>query len=375
MKYNESHAWTGGDYFGASLQSWVNYFGNKYILICCNMVGTNAFFVRTDLSENFTKRHPLDLYRPARYELLQSKLCSNHSATLMWLNQKIWSNKELTENKINNQNVLIAQTHYGKMHVYSNDQIIGKSLLVTGKFQEKIISDVLIFIKQQYNFKPEIFVDIGANIGTHTIYALSSCGFNKALCFEPDKLNYRLLCLNLLTNNHSVNTIAYPVALSNESRMVELELSNSNYGDHRIKATSTKYSFGEESERGYSTAQAITLDGLITHRDDWSKALVWLDTQGHEGNIFKGGEKFLASERGPKYIVTEFWPYGIERSSSKEFYFEFLKSCFSIYNITTCEDTKFEKLTINELESIYHIMLNNSEKNVHPHTDLLLVTK
>jgi hypothetical protein len=46
IEYDASHTWRRSDYFGASLQSFVDLFDSSgYRLVCCNITGTNAFFV------------------------------------------------------------------------------------------------------------------------------------------------------------------------------------------------------------------------------------------------------------------------------------------------------------------------------------------
>lgn len=46
IDYDEAHQWRGDDYFGASLQSFVDLFQRHgYFLVCCNITGANAFFV------------------------------------------------------------------------------------------------------------------------------------------------------------------------------------------------------------------------------------------------------------------------------------------------------------------------------------------
>lgn len=44
------------------------------------------------------------------------------------------------------------------------------------------------------------FLDIGANVGNHSIYAGLFCGADKIIPFEPNPLAYRLLVLNLVMN-------------------------------------------------------------------------------------------------------------------------------------------------------------------------------
>jgi hypothetical protein len=46
IAYDPGHAWNGSDYFGASLQSFVNLLAPQdYRLVACNITGANAFFV------------------------------------------------------------------------------------------------------------------------------------------------------------------------------------------------------------------------------------------------------------------------------------------------------------------------------------------
>jgi hypothetical protein len=46
IDYDASYNWSGSDYFGASLQSFVDLFESfGFRLICCNVTGANAFFV------------------------------------------------------------------------------------------------------------------------------------------------------------------------------------------------------------------------------------------------------------------------------------------------------------------------------------------
>lgn len=72
IPYRADFAWDGSDWFGASLQTMNDLFGRRgYDLVACNITGSNAFFVRTDLIGN---RFPCagdirQLYQPPRYFL------------------------------------------------------------------------------------------------------------------------------------------------------------------------------------------------------------------------------------------------------------------------------------------------------------------
>ena len=83
MKYDPGHSWKHDDYHGASLGAWVEALGTRYRLVCCNLAGTNAFFVRADLAGRFELRHPAELYQPARFYL--TGLRSGHPSSLSFL--------------------------------------------------------------------------------------------------------------------------------------------------------------------------------------------------------------------------------------------------------------------------------------------------
>jgi hypothetical protein len=75
MPYDENHRWTGGDFYGASIQSFIDLFGKfNYFLACSSGVtGSNAFFVHKS-HKNLFRDVPEDLnliWSPSRYHPLQ----------------------------------------------------------------------------------------------------------------------------------------------------------------------------------------------------------------------------------------------------------------------------------------------------------------
>jgi hypothetical protein len=59
MAYNAGHAWAGTDQMGCSLEALTRLGAAKgYVLVGCNLVGANAFFVRRDLPATASPRRP-----------------------------------------------------------------------------------------------------------------------------------------------------------------------------------------------------------------------------------------------------------------------------------------------------------------------------
>ncbi|MEJ1171024.1 hypothetical protein [Variovorax sp. CCNWLW235] len=84
INYNPVHIWSGDDYYGATLQSWIDELRDRYTLVSCNLSGVNAFFVRNDLVSAFTIYPTEMLYQPPRYWLVGT---NGHRASMRWLKQ------------------------------------------------------------------------------------------------------------------------------------------------------------------------------------------------------------------------------------------------------------------------------------------------
>lgn len=353
-----------------------------YIIKCAANLGVGSYSV--NISAHAGNSHLIANYHWIdRASVLQVVNCNKYEFVGTCWNPMSFSIKQLRNSELSelfsNETrgaLALADVKYGSMLVYRSDMVIGKSLIDNGEFQESKISEVKKFIEESYSDCLDVFIDIGANIGTHSVYAIKEAGFKSVTSFEPDLNNYNLLVANLSLNGVLRVSKNNLMALSNVVGLIEMELSPSNYGDHRIKAKSTDISFGEEFEREYVSVPVTTLDEYVRQQScDWSNALVWMDTQGHEGYVLEGGSGFIKSKFGPRYIVAEFWPYGIKRANAYEKFFEFINRAEDVYDLSRSENGRFLKVEAAHLAELYLDMLKQTEKEMHPHTDLLLVFK
>ena len=98
----------------------------------------------------------------------------------------------------------IVQSEFGNFVVDDRDEVISRSLINHGDWGEiQDIASVLDFLKSKYSrdIEKNLFIDIGANIGKHTIAALNKYGFKRGLSFEPSKANFNILRTNVSLNN------------------------------------------------------------------------------------------------------------------------------------------------------------------------------
>jgi FkbM family methyltransferase len=270
--------------------------------------------------------------------------------------------------------VELAHATFGPMLVFAADQVIGHSIRVQGGFQEAKIDEVVAFLSQRHQFVPSTFVDIGANIGTHLLYALKKSGFSRGIGIEPDVRNFSLLLCNTVLNSVAANVELLNCALSDGAGRAELELSPTNYGDHRVRnmAVAQTMSFGEV-DRQTCTVSTETLSSVLERFGVQSEGtLLWMDTQGHEGQILRSIGRGAHLPAGTRYLVMEFWPYGLHRADGKVPYFDFLEGCKAIHDINAT-NWKDSPVTCAHLESTYDLMLAQTSAEHYPHTDLLCI--
>ena len=269
----------------------------------------------------------------------------------------------------------LARGLYGPMLTYDADMVIGQSLRTSGTFQESKIAEVGQFLASKYNFQSETFIDIGANIGTHIVYALKEAGYHEGFGAEPDINNYRLLVCNVLLNGLEGRTSLFNLALSDEAGWAELELSTENFGDHRIRSAVNEHTvtFGENERKSYQVPKTHAGRWLDDVARDPKRTLIWIDTQGHEGHVFRC---FLGDQAhaAPKYMVAEFWPYGLERSGGKNSYLQYLAQCDAVYDINLENWAQSSPVSIGSLAARYDQMLAETTAVHHPHTDLLCIS-
>lgn len=160
-----------------------------------------------------------------------------------------------------------------------------------------------------------LFVDGGANLGWYSVVA-GLLGADVIAC-EPMPANAALLRRNVMANELSERVVVHETALGDGAGVAQLHLSGTNQGDHRLHVGAAH---DASKERASVPVPVCTLTSLLGGR---RPAMIKLDTQGSEVAILRGG--LAAWQRGAGSdgvtIVTEFWPYGLERcgSSADEF--------------------------------------------------------
>ncbi|GAB3548531.1 hypothetical protein GCM10027404_12570 [Arthrobacter tumbae] len=133
-----------------------------------------------------------------------------------------------------------------------------------------------------------LVVDVGANIGNHTIYFGTHMP-HKVIALEPQRDNFNVLLQNIHDNGLATKVRARQVIAWNQTDQFDLENADpNNSGTFRVKAT----------ELG--SIPARTLDAIVRRE---KVALIKIDAEGSEAKVLLGSKRIL--RRDKPLVVTE----------------------------------------------------------------------
>ncbi len=176
-----------------------------------------------------------------------------------------------------------------RMRYDLRDQIISRTLYVYGGYEPELQR-----LMSKMNLHGAICLDIGANIGLHTIAMSELVGdTGKVFAFEPEEHNYRLLEHNLRINSIT-NVVLSQSAVSDTEGVCQIGLNPVNYGDHRVSTAAP----GEWATREVAMT---TVDASLRELPENSIRFIKIDVQGHELHVLRGMENTL--KRNPDAIM------------------------------------------------------------------------
>ena len=255
----------------------------------------------------------------------------------------------------NNKNdYLLKNNKHENLIVYTNEHI-SKEIFIKGNFEfDKLLKAIKILGSKH---KKTTLVDVGANIGSISIPALTRSYFLNAILFEPEIRNYRILKANIYLNKLENKIQSNNIALSSrKGEKLRLFINEFNRGDNRIL-----------NKKNYlkRKTQIVNTDILdnYTKKLNRSNSLIWMDTEGHEDFIIQGAKK-TTRKRIP--LVMEFQPYLMSKNWIKKFN-NLFKNYKYFYNLSDTGKNK-QKLNIETIKKLYKEIDKNKS-----FTDLLLI--
>jgi FkbM family methyltransferase len=186
-----------------------------------------------------------------------------------------------------NDYVSIKQCRHGLMMYNLNDLFVGRALDLYGEWCLAEL-DCL----GQLLHPGDVAVDVGANIGTHTVF------FSKKVApggivyaFEPQRISFEYLCANIALNG-LVNVVPIQAALGDKSLDLIIPILN----------PASQQNFASLNVEGHTAGDAVKLFPL-DNMDLKRCNLIKIDVEGMEHKVILGAEKTIRKCR--PYLFVE----------------------------------------------------------------------
>lgn len=188
-----------------------------------------------------------------KYNILQQKL------------DKILNTAYMKDNKFPIVNALVYVPDFPLDYIQ-------RTIVETGNFYE--IADLLYL--DQYLNTDSIILDVGANIGNHTIYWGKRTNVKKIYAFEPIKSTFNKLQKNIEINGLEKRTKIFNIGIGSSNSKASIDVYDpANCGGSSIQIDSN------------GDLEIRTIDSLNITEDYIN--LIKIDTEGFEYDVLKGG--------------------------------------------------------------------------------------
>jgi len=173
------------------------------------------------------------------------------------------------------------------------DRTIARSVYCSGDWDPLLVGTAFDALRAYgHSVNGTVLLEVGANFGVYSLPGVAEFGFGSAVAYEPDPGSFALLEHNIERNGLGDRVTAHHAALSAQPGELTLSLGGGNAGDNRIVDR-------DDAFRGRTVrVPARTFDDEVAAgRIPLAElGLVWLDVQGHEGEVLEGASTLLDSK-------------------------------------------------------------------------------
>ena len=181
---------------------------------------------------------------------------------------------------------ILKDTEDGTLLYNCNDTYVGKSIEAYGRYQ---LEELKVFDK--FVQSGDTVLDIGANIGTHTLWFANKVGSKgSVIAFEPQRLIFQTLCANMALNS-IINVDCKQLGVGYAKRLVTVPvldpLKENNFGGLFID--------------GHSEGEPVAIcrvDDIGLARCDFIK----IDVEGMEPEVLQGAMNTIVKCRPVIYL-------------------------------------------------------------------------
>ncbi len=189
---------------------------------------------------------------------------------------------------------LLVQARHGWMLANPHDVYLGRAIVDYGEYGEHESR----FLASLLSYRPGKVVEIGANVGTHTVpmaKALAAEG-RELIAFEPQPFLFQNLCANLALNGLT-NVTTFQLACGDKNQVVYFPAPDYS-ADNNFGAISMEL----DALPGSLSARCVRLDDAV---DTAPVALLKIDVEGYELLALQGAVGILTRSRPVLYVEND----------------------------------------------------------------------
>ena len=193
----------------------------------------------------------------------------------------------------------IANSKYGQTNTqiftHSENEVVSNEIINSSNFFE---INFLDYIATNYNNHTGI-LDIGANIGNHSLFFAKFLNCEMVYSFEPFPRNVSVLKQNLLNFTHKSKI--YEIALSDKEGTMPLYNSQAgNFGGFSLHSYSNGSSFMINPSINVITLDSLNLNNI---------SMIKIDVENHENEVLEGAKQTILRNKPIIFIENLFYGY------------------------------------------------------------------
>ena len=169
-----------------------------------------------------------------------------------------------------------------ELDLKNGEFIQNRIFLEQNYFENRELSQI-----KKYINTGDVILDIGANIGNHTIYFLMECKAKYVYCFEPTKHTFEILRKNIEINNLSDDVELYNFALGSIETNGHMDINKGDAGANHVI-------LDKDGDVVVKRLDQVVFDKKID--------FVKIDVEGFEYDVLIGAEDVLKKYRPIIYI-------------------------------------------------------------------------
>ena len=174
-----------------------------------------------------------------------------------------------------------------QLAIFSFDHI-GLLINLDGRYENSILRLIELFINSNIPKKNrDIAIDVGANIGNHSIFF--SKFFKEVHSFEPSPFTYEILNINSKFASVHKNIKTYKLGISDKDGTMPFLINRSNIGGSKIDHKN-------EETKDHINVPVKSIDSLDDLKGK-NISLIKIDVEGHEINVLRGAKKIIRSSK------------------------------------------------------------------------------